>query len=77
MSTATPSGPTLGRRLLLVLVIIVVTVVPALVMLVATYVGTGQAQAAAAWASLPAIVGMVAVVQGGRRFAVITAIVMG
>ncbi len=65
------------RRVILTLAIVVLTVVPALVMLVVTYVGTGQVQAAATWASIPAIVGIFAAATGGRRFAIITAICMG
>ncbi len=65
------------RRLVLTALIVVMTLAPSVVMLVVTYVGTGEVQGAATWASIPAIVGISAVVSGGRRFAVITAIVMG
>lgn len=65
------------RRLMIALAIAGVTVAPALVMLAITLIGTGEAQAAATWASLPAIAGIAAAVAGGRRFAVIVAIVMG
>lgn len=59
------------------LVIVAITVVPAVIMLVVAYLGTGKIQSAATWASLPAIAGMAAAAAGGRRFAVIVAIVMG
>ena len=77
--TTTPKPPTmpLAKRTSLALVITALTVAPAVVMLAVTYLGTGQAQAAATWASLPAIAGIVAAAMGGRRFAVIVAIVMG
>ena len=65
------------KRLGLVAVIVVMTVLPALVMLAVTYLGTGKVQTAATWASLPAVAGIVAAAMGGRRFAVIAAIVTG
>ena len=65
------------KRLILALVIVVITVVPAVIMLAVTYAATGQVQAAATWASIPAIAGLAAAATAGRRFAVIIAIVMG
>ena len=64
------------RRFVLVFGIIILTVIPAVVMVLVTWAGTGQPQAAAAWASLPAIVGIGAAVAGGRHYAVVTAFVM-
>lgn len=65
------------KRLGLVAVIIAMTLLPALIMLVVTYLGTGKVQTAATWASLPAVAGIAAAALGGRRFAVIAAIVTG
>lgn len=65
------------KRLILALVIVVITVVPALIMLAVTYAATGRLQAAATWASIPAIAGLAAAATAGRRFAVIVAIVLG
>jgi hypothetical protein len=65
------------RRTMIALIIVGLTLAPALLMVLVTYLGTGEVQAAATWASLPAIAGMAAVASGGRRFAVIAAIVMG
>jgi MFS family permease len=77
-STA-PARPVMPmkKRLILALVIVVITVVPALIMLAVTYAATGQVQAAATWASIPAIAGLAAAATAGRRFAVIVAIVLG
>lgn len=68
---------TLKRRVTLSLGVTVLTIVPALVMVVVAYAATGELQAAATWASIPAIAGAAAAFSGGRRFAVIAAIVMG
>lgn len=77
----TPASPPpvmpMKKRLILALVIVVITVVPAVVMLAVTYAATGQVQAAATWASIPAIAGLAAAATAGRRFAVIIAIVLG
>lgn len=67
----------LRRRVSIVTLIVVTTLIPAVVMLIVTYITTGEAQAAATWASIPAIVGISAAVVGGRRFAIIVALVMG
>lgn len=64
------------KRLILALVIVVITVVPAVIMLGVTYAATGEVQAAATWASIPAIAGLAAAAAGGQRFAIIVAIVM-
>ena len=64
------------RRLVLVLGIIVLTLIPAIVMVLVTWVSTGEPQSAAVWASIPAIVGIAAAVAGGRHYAVVVAIVM-
>ncbi len=79
MSTQTPAAKALSMKkaLVLALGIVAITVAPALIMLAVTYVATGQVQAAATWASLPAIAGIAATALGGRRFAVIAAIVSG
>jgi len=65
------------RRLILVAVGVVLILLPSIVMVLITWVGTGQVQAAATWASIPAIVGVAAVMSGGLRYATIVAIVMG
>lgn len=72
----TPAMP-MRKRISLVAAIIVLTLVPAIVMLAVTYLGTGTAQMAATWASIPAIVGIFAAVAAGRRMAIIVSIVMG
>lgn len=81
MSTAAAAAPRksmpMKKRLVLATVIIVITLVPALIMLAVTYAATGAIQAAATWASIPAIAGMAAAATAGRRFAVIVAIVLG
>ena len=77
MSTPAKPPMPMRRRLSLVTAIIVLTLLPSIVMLVVTAVATGTAQAAATWASIPAIVGIFAAVAAGRRMAVIVAIVMG
>lgn len=64
------------RRLQLIAVIVVLTLLPAIVMVLVTWVATGQPQGAATWASMPAIVAIAAAVAGGRHYAVVTAIVM-
>ncbi len=65
------------KRLILASVIIVLTLVPALIMVAVAYVATGQVQAAATWASIPAIAGIAAAATAGRRFAVVAAIATG
>lgn len=76
--TSTPPGPAgLRKRVILALVIVGLIVAPALIMILVTWVGTGELQAAATWASIPAIAGFAAVAAGGRRFALIVAFVMG
>lgn len=64
------------RRVILVFAVVILTFIPAVVMVLVTWVGTGQLQAAAAWASMPAIVGMAAAMAGGRHYAVVIAFVM-
>jgi len=58
------------KRLMQAAVIITLTIVTAVIMTVVTYVGTGQVQAAAFWALMPAVAGIVAAATAGRRFAV-------
>jgi hypothetical protein len=58
-------------------VALVLRLLPAIIMVLVTWVGTGQVQGAATWASIPAIVGIAAAMSGGRRYAIIVAIVMG
>lgn len=77
MSSPAAPKPPVGRRFAIALVIAGVTVAPALIMFAVAYVGTGQAQGAATWASLPAVAGIAAAVTQGRRFAIVVAIVMG
>jgi len=76
-SSARKHGMPMKKRVMIALVVLVITMVPAWIMLGLTYIGTGQLQAAAFWASLPAVAGLAVTVAGGRRFAVIAAIVMG
>lgn len=63
-------------RLILVFGIVLLTVTPAMVMLLVTWGFTGAPQSAAAWASIPAIVGIAAAAAGGRHYAIVVAIVM-
>lgn len=72
-----PPAMPMKKRAVIALVVILITAIPAWVMLAATYLGTGTAEPAAFWASMPAIVGLAATAAGGRRFGIITAIVMG
>lgn len=65
------------RRLILIAFALGMLLAPAIVMVLVTWIGTGTPQAAATWASIPAIVGVAAAMAGGRRYAVIVAIVMG
>ena len=65
------------RRLVLIAAVVALTLLPAIVMVLVTWVGTGKVQGAATWASIPAIVGIAAAMSGGRRYAIIIAIVMG
>lgn len=71
----TPPMP-VKRRLTLVLAVVVLTLLPAIVMVLVAWIGTGKAQGAATWASIPAIVGIAAAMFAGRRYAIIVAIVM-
>ena len=64
------------RRLILIFGIVLLTVTPAMVMLLVTWGFTGAPQSAAAWASIPAIVGIAAAAAGGRHYAIVVAIVM-
>jgi len=63
------------RRLNLVGAVVVLVLLPSIVMVLVTWAGTGTVQGAATWASMPAIVGIAAVLSGGTRFAVIVSIV--
>ena len=65
------------RRLTLVAAVVVLTLLPAIVMVLVVWLATGKAEGAATWASIPAIVSIAAVLFGGRRYAIIVAIVMG
>lgn len=65
------------KRFKIAAVVVVVTMVPAWIMLAVTFAGTGELQAAAFWASLPAVAGIAATISGGQRFAIIAAIVTG
>lgn len=64
------------RRVVLVLGIVLLTLIPAIVMVLVTWLGTGEPQEAAVWASLPAIVGIGAAAAGGRHYAVAISFVM-
>lgn len=64
------------KRLMIALVIVVLTVAPALVMVGVIWAVEGSVEAAATWASLPAIAGIAAVAVGGQGFAIRAAIVM-
>lgn len=64
------------RRVTLVAAIVILTVLPAVVMVLVTLAVTGQVQAAATWASIPAIVGVAAAMAGGRHYAVVISFVM-
>lgn len=77
MSTPAKAPMPMGKRISLVAAIVVLTLLPAIVMLGVTYIGTGTAQMAATWASIPAIVGIFAAIAAGRRMAITVAIVMG
>lgn len=74
--TRRPSMP-MTKRFKIAAVVVVVTMVPAWIMLALTFAGTGEFQAAAFWASLPAVAGIAATISGGKRFAIIAAIVTG
>ena len=78
-TTAAPprKGMPMKKRLVLASVIIVLTLAPALIMVAVTYAATGQVQAAATWASIPAVAGIAAAATAGRRFAVVAAIATG
>ena len=80
MTTATATASTvmpLAKRTKLALVVTALVLLPAIVMVVVTQLATGRVQEAATWASIPAIAGIVCAAAGGRRFAVICAVVMG
>lgn len=64
------------RHLKLTMAVVGLVLLSAIVMLIIAWIGTGKVQSAATWASMPAIVTIAAAVAGGRRFAVIVAIVM-
>jgi len=66
-----------NRRLILIAIVVLLTVLPAIVMVLIAWAGTGKLQGAASWASIPAIVGIAAVLYGGRRYAIVVAIVLG
>lgn len=78
MTTTAAAAPReampMKKRLVLAAVIIVLTLTPALIMVAVTYAATGEVQAAATWASMPAIAGIAAAATAGRRFAVVAAI---
>jgi hypothetical protein len=57
------------RRLNLVGAVVVLVLLPSIVMVLVTWAGTGTVQGAATWASMPAIVGIAAVLSGGTRLA--------
>ena len=76
-SAGKPHRMPVKRQLTVVALVVAMTLLPAIVMLVVTRVGTGTAQGAATWASIPAIVGIAAAMSGIRRYAIIVAILMG
>lgn len=75
--TASANKIPVKRRFILVFVALVLILLPAIVMVLVTWIATGKPQGAATWASIPAIVGVAAVLSGGRRYAIIVAILMG
>ena len=71
-ASAPPLPKILLRRLAIALLLSVVLIIPAVIMSAVT-----KETAASSWASMAAIAGLVAVVAGGPRIGVLTAIVMG
>lgn len=76
-SAAKPPVMPMKKRVVITLVIVAITMAPSFIMLAATYLVTGQVQSAALWASLPAVAGLATTINGGRRFGILAAIVMG
>jgi len=70
-----PAKMPVKRRLTLVAAVTGLVLLPAIIMVLVTWVSTGEVQGAATWASIPAIVGIAAAMAGGFRFAVIVSIV--
>lgn len=77
--TSSPKPPAklpVKRRFVLVGAVVFLVLLPSIVMVLVTWAATGTVQAAATWASIPAIVGIAAVMAGGLRYATIVSIVM-
>ena len=70
-----PARMPVKRRLTLVAAVTGLVLLPAIIMVLVTWVSTGEVQGAATWASIPAIVGIAAAMAGGLRFAVIVSVV--
>lgn len=82
MSAAATTSPAPTNRsaflahLKITMAVVVLVLLPAIVMVLITWVATGEPQGAATWASIPAIVTIAAAFAAGRGFAVRVAIVM-
>ena len=81
-ATHTPAATLSGkakflRNLKITLIVTALVLLSAVVMVIVTWIATGKPQGAATWASMPAIVTIVAAFAGGRGFAVRVAIIMG
>ena len=63
----TPVKMPVKRRLTLVVAAVLLVLLPAIVMVLITWVGTGEVQGAATWASIPAIVGIAAAIEVPRE----------
>ena len=81
--TAPPAAPehrpfprVLVRRVAIALALAVLIVVPALIMVLATRLGTGHVEGAATWASMPAIIGIAVVAVGGASLGARVAVVV-
>lgn len=72
-----PFAKVLLRRVLIAIVLVLILLVPAIIMVLATLVLTGRAEAAATFAAIPALAGIAAVVAGGWDLGLRTAIVLG
>ena len=72
-----PFAKVLLRRTSIAVLLVLVILVPSVIMLIATMVITGHAEAAATWAAIPAVAGIAAVAIGGVQLGVQTAIVLG
>ena len=74
---AKSSGSAFARNVKITLLVVALVLLPAVVMVLVTWAATGVVQGAGTWASIPAIVTIVAAFSGGRSFAVRGALIMG